>query len=319
MHHRHLGSSGLTVSRLALGTMAWGTRTGPEEAEDIFAAYRDAGGTVLDTAYGYAGGLSEEIVGRVIAGVPRDDVVVVTKAGIAGGSGPAREPHRVIDTSRRALMSQLDISLRRLGTDHVDLWMVHGWDDRTPLGETVGAMEWAVTSGRARYVGVANHQAWQATRVLSMLEGLRVPVVAAETEYSLVWRRPELELTGAARSLGFGVLAASPLGRGVLAGRYRDALPADSRLASDDLSGFAAVHVGDHTRGVVDAVLTAARGLDVSPAALAVAWVRDRTGICAPVIGPRTRSQLRTVLAADDLELPPEIIDVLDEVSADHL
>lgn len=277
MEQRHLGSSGLTVSRLALGTMTWGTRTSPEDAEDLFTAYRAAGGSVLDTAYGYAAGRSEEVVGTILATVPRDEVVLVTKAGISGGV--TRPPTgRVVDASRRALMAQLDASLRRLRTDHVDVWMVHAWDPRTPLEETLGVLEWAVTSGRARYVGAADHTGWQAARAFSLLEAHRVPLVAVETEYSLVWRRPELELVPAAEGLGFGLLASSPLGRGVLAGRYRGAVPADSRLASDELSRFAAIHVGEHTRGVVEAVLTAARGLDVSPAALALAWVRDRPG-----------------------------------------
>ncbi len=315
MLQRHLGSSGLLVSRLGLGTMGWGGRTAPEDAEDLFGMFRDAGGTLVDTASGYAGGRSEEILGRLLAAVPREDVVVVTKAGISVAAGTAR----VVDASRRALMGQLDASLARLRTDHVDVWLVHAWDDRTPLAETVSALVWAVQSGRARYVGVSNHDGWQAARTFSLLEREGVPLVAVETEYSLVWRRPELELAQAGAALGFGLLAWSPLGRGVLAGRYRGSVPADSRLASDDLSRFAAVHVGEHTRGVVDAVLTAARGLDVAPAALALAWVRDRPGVCAPVIGPRTPVQLRGLLAAESLELPPEIVAALDEVSADHL
>ncbi len=318
MEQRHLGSSGLTVSRLALGTMTWGSRTSPEDAEDLFATYRAAGGTVLDTAYGYAGGRSEEIVGAVLDAVARDEVVVVTKAGISAGvTRPASG--RVVDTSRRALMAQLDASLRRLRTDHVDVWMTHAWDERTPLEETLGVLEWAVTTGRTRYVGVTDHAGWQAARAMSLLQARRIPLVAVETEYSLVWRRPELELVPAARGLGFGLLASSPLGRGVLAGRYRGAVPADSRLASDELSRFAAVHVGEHTRGVVEAVLTAARGLDVSPAALALAWVRDRRAVSTAVIGPRTPAQLRTLLEAERLDLPREIADVLDEVSTEHL
>ncbi len=318
MEQRHLGSSGVTVSRLALGTMTWGTRTGPEDAEDLFTTFRAAGGTVLDTAHGYAAGRSEEIVGAVLDGVPRDEVVVVTKAGISGVGAPDAAG-RVVDASRRALMNQLDASLRRLRTDHVDLWMAHAWDERTPLEETVGALEWAVTTGRARYVGVTEHAGWQAARAFSLLESRRVPLVAVESEYSLVWRRPELELLPAAGVLGFGLLASSPLGRGVLAGRYRGAVPADSRLASPELSRFAAAHVGEHTRGVVEAVLTAARGLDVSAAALALAWLRDRPGVSAAVIGPRTPAQLRALLKAEDVELPREIADVLDEVSTEHL
>ena len=319
MLQRHLGTSGLLVSRLGLGTMTWGTRTSPEDAEDLLTAFREAGGTLVDTAYGYAGGASEQILGGLLASVPREDVVVVTKAGIRGSAGPDGGAGRVVDTSRRALMGQLDASLARLRTDHVDVWLAHAWDPATPLAETLGALEWAVESGRARYVGVADHNGWQAARALSLLERAGVPLIGVETEYSLVWRRAELEVVDAGQALGFGLLASSPLGRGVLAGRYRDAVPADSRLASDELSRFARVHVGEHTRGVVDAVLTAARGLETTPAAVSLAWVRDRAAVASAVIGPRTPTQLRALLAAEELTLAPEIVDALDEVSADHL
>jgi aryl-alcohol dehydrogenase-like predicted oxidoreductase len=319
MLQRHLGASGLLVSRLGLGTMTWGTRTSPEDAEDLLTAFREAGGTLVDTAYGYAGGASEQILGRLLASVPREDVVVVTKAGIRGSAGREGGAGRVVDTSRGALMGQLDASLARLRTDHVDVWLAHAWDPATPLAETLSALEWAVRSGRARYVGVADHTAWQATRALSLLERAGVPLVGVEAEYSLVWRRTELELVDAGQALGFGLLASSPLGRGVLAGRYRDAVPADSRLASDELARFSRVHVGEHTRGVVDAVLTAARGLETTPAAVSLAWVRDRAAVASAVIGPRTTTQLRALLAAEELTLAPEIVDALDEVSADHL
>ncbi len=319
MQQRHLGTSGLLVSRLGLGTLTWGTRTSPEDAEDLFTAFLDAGGTLVDTAYGYAGGASEQILGALLGSVPREDVVVVSRAGIRGSVGRAAGAGRVVDTSRRALLGQLDASLARLGTDHVDVWLTHAWDPETPLAETLSALEWAVRSGRARYVGVADHTGWQAVRALSLLERAGVPLVGVGTEYSLVWRRCELELVDAGRALGFGLLASSPLGRGVLAGRYRDAVPADSRLATDELSRFARVHVGAHTRGVVDAVLTGARGLGTTPAALSLAWVRDRPAVASAVMGPRTPAQLRALLAAEDLTVPPEIVQALDEVSTDHL
>ncbi|MFQ6172479.1 aldo/keto reductase [Oryzobacter sp. R7] len=311
---RRLGASGLTVSRLGLGTMAWGTRTSPEDASDLLREFRGAGGTLVDTAHGYAGGQSEEILGDLLDGRDRDEVVLMTKSGISRASGA-----RVVDCSRRAMLTQLDTSLRRMRTDHVDVWLAHTWDPQTPVEETVSALVHAHDSGRARYVGVSNHAGWQAARTMSLLAEARVPLVADSVEYSLVSRSPERELAEAASSLGFGLLPWSPLGRGVLAGRYRTTVTADSRLASEEFSRFAGRHVGDHTRGVVEAVHTAAQGLGVSPAVVALAWVRDRPGVTAPILGPRTPKQLATLLGAEELTLPDEIVVALDEVSADHV
>lgn len=313
MQTRRLGATGLTVSRLGLGTMAWGTRTSPEDARDLLDAFRAAGGTLVDTAYGYAGGAAEDLLGDLLEGPDRDEMVLVTKSGIDRSSGA-----RVVDCSRGTMLRQLDRSLQRLRTDHVDVWLAHTWDPQTPLEETVSALVHAWRTGRARYVGVSNHVGWQAARTMSLLAAEGVPLAANSVEYSLVERRPERELVGAAGALGFGLLPWSPLGRGVLAGRYRSGIPADSRLASEEFSGFAGRHTGAHTSGVVEAVRTAADGLGVSPTAVALAWVRDRPGVTAPVVGPRTPAQLTTVLESEGVELPQQIVDALDEVSLDH-
>jgi aryl-alcohol dehydrogenase-like predicted oxidoreductase len=205
-----MGSSGLSVSRLALGTMTWGRTTDEEEAREQLRTFVEAGGTLIDTAHGYSDGAAEEIIGRLLEDeVARDDLVICTKSGISRRSG-----QRVVDTSRHSLLSQLDSSLERLGTDHVDLWLVHTWSDETPLAETLSALEWAASTGRARYVGVSNFNGWQAARALSLLEQARVPLVANEVEYSLVNRSAEPDLLGAAQALGFGLLPWSPLGRG---------------------------------------------------------------------------------------------------------
>ena len=310
---RRLGATGLTVSRLALGTMTWGTRTSPEDARDLLTAFRAAGGTLVDTAHGYAGGAAEELLGDLLQDLGRDEVVVVTKAGISRSGG-----ERVVDCSRGAMLRQLEVSLRRLRTDHVDVWLAHTWDEDTPLEETVSALVHAWRSGKARYVGVSNHVGWQAARTMSLLAAEGVPLAADSVEYSLVERRPDRELVEASGALGFGLLPWSPLGRGVLTGRYRTGVPADSRLASDEFARFAGRHVGEHTQGVVESVRTAADGLGVSPALVALAWVRDRPGVVAPVIGPRTPKQLAQLLPVEDLELPGQIVEALDEVSAEH-
>jgi len=307
-----MGTSGLTVSRLALGTMTWGRATDEEVAREQLRTFLDAGGNLVDTAHGYSDGASEQIIGRLLeAEVDRDDLVICTKSGISRRSG-----ERVVDTSRHSLLSQLDTSLDRLGTDHVDLWLVHTWSDEAPLTETLSALEWAVNTGRARYVGVSNFTGWQVARALSLLEQARVPLVANEIEYSLVNRTAEPDLLAAAQALGFGLLPWSPLGRGVLTGKYRNGIPADSRAASRDFPRFTARYLDDRASQVVEALAIAAKGLEVSMAEVALSWVRDRPGVVSPVVGARTTAQLRTSLASESLELPHELVAALDEVSA---
>lgn len=307
-----MGTSGLSVSRLALGTMTWGRTTDEEGAREQLRTFLDAGGNLVDTAHGYSDGASEEIIGRLIDDdVQREDLVICTKSGISRRSG-----NRVVDTSRHSLLSQLDTSLERLGTDHVDLWLVHTWSDEAPLTETLSALEWAVNTGRARYVGVSNFSGWQAARAMSLLEQARVPLVANEIEYSLANRSAEPDLLAAAQALGFGLLPWSPLGRGVLTGKYRNGVPADSRAASRDFPRFTARYLDDRSTGIVEALAIAAKGLEVSLAEVALAWVRDRPGVVSPVVGARTTAQLRTSLASESLELPDELVAALDEISA---
>ncbi|CAN7395884.1 aldo/keto reductase [Terrabacter sp. LjRoot27] len=309
---RRLGSSGLTVTPLALGTMLWGNAVDRHEAGDHLRAFVEAGGNLVDTAYGYGGGDAETILGGLLDGtVPREELVICTKAGISRAGGQRR-----VDVSRRGLMAQLETSLRRLGTDHVDLWLVHTWSDDVPLTETLSALEWAAASGRARYVGVSNYSGWQSARAFSLLESARIPLVANEIEYSLVCRTPEHEVAPAATSLGYGLLPWSPLGRGVLTGKYRNGIPSGSRAASNDFPGFAERFLDEHARHVADAVAMAARGLGAKPAEVALAWVRDRPGVAAPIVGARTAAQLRSALASLELSLPSEIVAALDDVSA---
>jgi aryl-alcohol dehydrogenase-like predicted oxidoreductase len=291
--------------------MGWGASTPVEEARDHLKIYLAAGGDFVDTAHGYANGASEEALGAMLSHlVPRDDLVICTKAGISRRTGA-----RVVDTSRRTLMHQLDVSLERLGTPYVDLWLVHTWSDDTPLDETLSALEWAVTSGRARYVGVSNYSGWQAAHAATLLSARRIPLVANEIEYSLLNRVPEDELAPAAEALGFGLLPWAPLGRGVLTGKYRHGIPADSRAASREYTGLAGLNLTEESGQIVDAVTIAARGMNVSPAEIALAWVRDRPGVVAPIVGARTTAQLRTAMASEKLELPVELTNALDDVS----
>jgi len=299
------------VARLALGTMDWGARTSVEDAHDHLKTYLAAGGDFVDTAHGYADGASEEALGTMLGDlVPRDELIICTKAGVSRRTGT-----RVVDTSRRTLMYQLDTSLERLGTTYVDLWLVHAWSDATPVDETLSALEWAVTSGRARYVGVSNYSGWQAAHVATRMSASRVPLVANEVEYSLLNRIPEDELVPAGQALGFGLLPWSPLGRGVLTGKYRHGIPDGSRAVSGELNALAGLNLTEESGQIVNAVAIAAEGMNVSPAQIALAWVRDRPGVVAPIVGVSTTAQLHAALASEDLELPSELIQALEDVS----
>ena len=314
MEQRAVGRSGLRVSRVGLGTMTWGRDTDEHESADQLKAFLEAGGTLLDTAAGYGDGESERVIGGLLGSVvDREELVLATKAGISRRTG-----ERVVDTSRRALLDALDGSLQRLGTDHVDLWQVHTWSDDVALEETLGALDVAVSSGRTRYAGISNYAGWQTGRAVTWQAAWpgRAPIVSTQMEYSLLQRGIEREVLPAAESLGLGVLPWSPLGRGVLTGKYRGGIPADSRAASPHFAAFVERFLDDRARRIVDAVATAADGLDATPTEVALAWVRDAPGVTAPVVGARTAAQLRGSLSAEDLTLPPEIRSALDDVSA---
>ncbi len=310
MKHRHLGRSGLVVSRLALGTMTWGGDTEDDDAALQLRAFRGAGGTLLDTADVYVKGESERVLGKLLAkDGGRDEVLVATKAYGATGPGPMGR-----GLSRGHLLAALDASLARLGTDYVDLWQVHAWDPATPLDETLATLDRAVASGRVRYAGVSNFSGWQLAKAAAISP---TPIVSTQMEYSLLQRGIEREVVPAALDADVGILPWSPLGRGVLSGKYRRGqIPPDSRAANPGFTGFVEPYLDDDRTRIVDAVLTAADGLGVSPVAVALAWVRDRPGVVAPIVGARTAAQLAAALLAESVSLPAEIRTALDEVSA---
>jgi aryl-alcohol dehydrogenase-like predicted oxidoreductase len=293
--------------------MTWGNGTDEHEARDQLSMFLEAGGTLLDTAHTYAGGASEEMLGRLLGDVvPREDVVIASKAGVG-----MRRGVRVLDTSRGYLLRCLDFSLRRLGIDSLDLWQVHVWSDGTPLEETLSALDIAVTSGRTAHVGISNWSAWRTAEGAAWQRAVpgRTPIASTQVEYSLLNRSIERELLPAAEALGLGVLPWSPLARGVLTGKYRTGTPSDSRGASQ-MSGFVDHYRDEDSDLIVEAVVKAADGLGWSPAEVALAWVRDRPGVTAPIVGARTAEQLKSTLAVEDRELPEEITAALDDVSA---
>lgn len=315
MEQRRLGGSGLWVSRTALGTMTWGKDTQEEEAADLLGSFVDAGGSLIDTADIYTGGHSERMVGRLLrSAVRRDDVIIATKV------GHTPEGYRPHDTSRRHLLATLDASLRRLQTDHIDLWQLHVHDALTPVEETLAAIDHAVSSGRVRYVGLGELTSWQvatyATWQRAGQSAGRAPVVSAGSEYSLLNRKAESELVPALADCKAGLIAWSPLGRGVLTAKYRTGVPGDSRAALQHMAPFVEPYFDERSRSVVESVCTAADGLGVSPLAVALSWVRDQPGVSATTVGPRTSAQLAEILSAEDVVLPREIREALDDTSS---
>jgi aryl-alcohol dehydrogenase-like predicted oxidoreductase len=311
MEERLLGATGLRVSAIGLGTLTWGRDTDADEAATQLRELVDAGGSFLDTAASYGAGEAELVVGALLgSAVDRADVVLCTKGGIRRTRAGA-----VVDASRRSLLDSLDGSLARLGTDHVDLFLVQQPDARTPAGEVASTLAHVLSTGRARYVGVSNHPAWRTVRVADLLAP--APLAAVEVEYSLLQRGVEREVVPAAADVGAGVLAWSPLGRGVLTGKYRRTVPADSRAASAHLAGFVEPYLAQRRAPVVEALVTAADGLGRAPAEVAMAWVLSR-GVSCAITGARTVGQLRPLLTMDP-ELPAAILAALDEVSAPEL
>jgi len=311
MQQRPLGKSGLWVGRLALGTMTWGKQTDEYDARDQLAAFLDAGGTLVDTADSYGQGASEELLGTLIQEFDcRNEIVVATKA------VQRPDTERRLDASRRHLLDALEASLQRLDVDHIDLWQMHRWDSWTPLEETLSAIDHALTSGKVRYVGISNYSGWQTAQACTIQRiGGVAPLVTTQMEYSLLERGIEREIVPAAPSLGIGILPWSPLGRGVLTGKYRHSIPIDSRGGNPETSGFVNAYNNERSHRIVDAVCTAAEGLDAAPGEVALAWLRDRPGVVAPIVGARTTQQLISALASEELELPEEIVVALDDIS----
>ncbi len=314
MELRRAGRTGLDISRLGLGTMTWGRDTDEHEAADQCRAYIEAGGNFIDTAATYGDGDSERVIGGLIGTLfNRDDVVLATKAGISFING-----ERKVDLSRHGLISQLEKSLTRLGTDYVDLWQIHAWDSNIPLEDTLSALDFAYSSGKARYVGISNYLGWQSARAITLQEShsMKAPIATMQNEYSLLNRTVEEEVLESASQLGIGFLAWSPLGRGVLSGKYRNGTPSDSRGASPHFAHFIDPYLDERSSRIVDAVCVAAQGLGYSPLEVALSWVRDAPGVTSAIIGARTGAQLRGALATEQITLPDIVREALNDISA---
>ena len=321
MEYRRLGRSGLFVSALTLGTMTFGGRGkfGKVGSTDVTAATRqvdmclDAGVNLFDTADVYSSGESEEILGRALAG-RRDRVLVATKARMPVGEGPNEA-----GLSRYHLIRQCEASLRRLGTDYIDLYQVHEWDGVTPLEETLEALDTLVRSGKVRYVGCSNHAGWQLMKALGVSERLGLQrYMSQQIYYSLEARDAEYELVPLALDQGCGILVWSPLAGGLLSGKYRrDQGAPEGR----HVRGWDEPPVRDPEKlyDTIEVLVEIADGYGVSAARVSLAWLLGRSGVTSVVVGARTEEQLADNLAAAELRLSEEDRRRLDEVSAPPL
>jgi aryl-alcohol dehydrogenase-like predicted oxidoreductase len=305
MRERYLGRTGLVVSELCLGTMTFGGSADEAAARAVVEAYREAGGAFFDTADVYNGGQSEELLGKILA-TERDDVVIATKAYATVGEGANDR-----GSSRRHLVRAVDDSLRRLGTDWIDLYQLHRWDPTTPIEETLSTLEDLVRAGKVLYVGVSNFVGWQIERALRLQEaGGYDRFVSLQPQYSLLERKIELETLPAARANDLAILAWSPLAAGFLTGKY---------ARGEDASGkgrFAqwADTMSEQGWDVLDVVLDTARSHSVAPATVAIAWLLTQPDVI-PILGANTPEQLADSLGACDCDVEISARVALEKVS----
>ncbi len=318
MEYRQLGRSGLRVSALALGTMTFGGRGGFAKtgATDVAGARHqidlaiDAGVNLIDTADVYSGGLSEEIIGQVIAG-RRDQLLLATKARMRMGDGP-----NDAGLSRHHLIRACEASLRRLGTDYIDLYQVHEWDGQTPLEETLEALDTLVRSGKVRYIGCSNYAGWQLLKALGTSERYGYQrFISQQIYYSLQARDAEYELIPASLDQGLGVLVWSPLAGGLLSGKYRRGQ--DTPAGTRRLAGWDEPPVRNEEQlyDTIEVLVEIAEAHAVSPAQVALAWLRGKPAITSLVVGARTDEQLLDNLRSAELSLSDEQRARLDAVS----
>lgn len=314
MRERTVGRSGLVVGCVGLGTLTWGRDTSHEEARGQLEAFVEAGGNLIDTSPAFGRGASEATIGELLdVTVDREDVILCTRAGFTEGPAGMR-----FGAGRGPLLDSLRASLERMNTTYVDVLLVAAPDPLAPDEETASTLGWLVDRGLVRYVGIQGYAAWRGAVLCERLRAMGLPLLTvAEQEYSLLHRGVEEETVPMADHLGLGIFASSPLGRGVLTGKYRHSIPPTSRAASEHLAAFVRPYLEEGSRRVVEAVARAADGLGRTPADVALSWTVDRAGISAAVVGARTTSQLQSVLSKV-APLPDLVVDALDDVSSPH-
>ncbi|MDM5339547.1 aldo/keto reductase [Fictibacillus enclensis] len=317
MDYRYLGKTGLRVSELCLGTMTLGRETNQEDSYHILDRFKEEGGNFIDTANVYSQGRSEEIVGSWLAKQNRDDFVLATKVRFSMGNQP-----NDIGLSRKHILSAIKDSLHRLKTDYIDLYQVHAWDPRTPLEETLGALNDLVKEGLVRYIGASNFKGWQLQKAIDISKHNGwASFVSLQPQYNLLTRATEWELIDVCLQEGLGVIPWSPLRGGWLSGKFRrgmDQPPQDSRVSIAEEQGWGenwTRYNNDFTWDIIDALLEVAETEEKTPAQVALNWLLQSPGVTAPIIGARTLEQLENNLGSAGWSLKPESFEKLNRVS----
>jgi len=320
MEYVNLGQSGLKVSRVCLGMMTYGTPEwrewvlSEEQSRPFIQRALEAGINYFDTADMYSQGVSEEITGRALRDFARrDEVVIATKVFFPTGEGPNQR-----GLSRVHIMSAIDASLKRLGTDYVDLYQIHRWDYTTPIEETLEALHDVVKAGKARYIGASSMYAWQFAKSLyrADLNGW-TRFISMQNHYNLVYREEEREMTALCLAEGIGMVPWSPLARGFLAGnRQREDFGSTTRAKTDEFAQ--SMYNNENDFQIVERVIALAKRLGVEPAQIALAWLLHKPGVTAPIVGASKMHHLEQAIAALEIELSPEAMQYLEEPYQPH-
>lgn len=318
MDYHFLGRTGLKVSELCLGAMTFGRESTPEVSFQVLDRFAAAGGTFIDTADAYGQGVSETILGQWLKDKRREDWVIATKVRFRVGEGVNDE-----GLSRKHILASVDGSLRRLGTEYIDLYQVHSWWEAINLEETLSTLNGLVQSGKVRYLGVSNFRGWQLQKAIDLgrMKGWE-PFVCLQPLYNLLDRGVEYELVPICRNEGLGIIPWSPLRGGWLSGKFRRGMtapPEGTRIEAATRQGWSEswdTYDNEHTWAVLDALLAVAQVCGKTPAQVALQWLLARPGVTAPIVGARNLQQLEDDLGAVGWTLPDEHLDRLNTVSA---
>jgi aryl-alcohol dehydrogenase-like predicted oxidoreductase len=318
MDYRSMGKTGLQVSELCLGAMTFGRESTEEISVQMLNRFVEAGGNFIDTANVYSQGISEEVLGRWLKGKHRDDYVIATKVRFAMGEKPNE-----VGLSRKHILRAVEDSLRRLGTDYIDLYQVHMWHPQTPLEETLSTLDTLVKSGKVRYLGASNYSGWQLQKAVDVsLHNGWEPFTCLQPLYNMIDRETEWELIPICRNEGLGVIPWSPLRGGWLSGKYQRGMtapPEGTRVEEAEKKGWGeAWHLYDneHTWRTIDGLFTVADETGKSPAQVALRWLLQMPGVTSPIIGARTMAQFEDNLGAAGWSLGAEHMDTLNQASA---
>ncbi|HWR45749.1 aldo/keto reductase [Sporomusa sp.] len=309
MNYKVLGRTGVLVSNLCFGTMTFGSEADEGEATRMFQKCRDAGVNFFDCSNNYSEGRAEEILGKVIADC-RDDVIITTKVSQRVGKDV-----NAVGASRRHIMCSVEQSLKRLKTDHIDLYFIHYFDPITAMDETLRALDDLVHQGKVLYLGASNWAAWQVAKALGIsAKDALARFECIEPMYNLVKRQAEVELLPLAESEQLGVIAYNPLGAGLLSGKYSNSVrPQAGRIVEKDL--YSKRYSDPSYYAIAERFINYAKQIGVHPVTLAIAWVQSHPAVTAPIIGARDVSQLEASLAAVDFSMNPEMREEISKLS----